>query len=110
METVFSDDMELKFIQLWHDILVGKQGTMTSLQEKIDGVLVELNAYACEIGHQELTAKQIKNKIDSLKKKAKAACKAVRVKTTTGCLVELDFDLEVSCHWCMLYACSQGFA
>ena len=37
---------------------------MTSLQEKIDGVLVEFNAYAREIGHQELTAKQIKNRTD----------------------------------------------
>ena len=60
---------------------------MTSLQEKIDKVLVELNTYARAIGHPEVTAKQIKNKIDSLKK-AKAACMAVRVKTTTGCLVE----------------------
>ena len=70
-------------------------------------MLVELNAYACEIWHQELTAKQVKNKIDSLKKKAKAAYKAVRVKTTTGCL-ESGFDLEVSCHSCCMY--SQGFA
>lgn len=92
--------MELKSIQLWHDILAKKQ--VTSLQEKIDGVLVKLNAYAHEIGHQELTAKQIKNKIDSLQKKAKAAYRAARVKTTTGCHVESDFDLEVSCHWyCM---------
>ena len=94
MKTVFSDNLELKFIQLWHDTLAVRQGMMTSLQEKIDKMLVELNTYAHAIGHPEVTAKQIKNKIDSLKKKAKAAYAAVRVKTTTGCLVELDLILR----------------
>ena len=65
-------------------------------------MLVELNTHAHAIGHPEVTGKQIKNKIDSLKKKAKAAYTAVRVKTTTGCLVESDFDLEVSCHFCCI--------
>ena len=102
MKTVFTGDMELKFIQLQHNVLLERQRTMTSLQEKIDGVLVEFNAYAQEIGHQELTAKQVKNKTDSLNKKAMAAYKAVRVKSTTGCLVESDFDLEVNCHWCCM--------
>lgn len=74
---------------------------MTSLQEKINRVLVELNAYGREIGQLELTAKQVKNKTDSLKK-AKAAYKVVRMKTTTGCLVDSDIHLEVSCHWCSI--------
>ena len=46
MKTVFSDDMELK----WAQYSCRKAGMITSLQKKIDGVVVELNAYACEIG------------------------------------------------------------
>ena len=36
-----------------------------------------------------------KNKIDSMKKKAKIAYKSVRMKTTTGANVKDDVDLEV---------------
>lgn len=95
MKTVFSDDMELKFIEIWHGIILSRQGTMTSQQEKIDIAVQELNKYAATIGQEPLSAKQVKNKIDSLKKKAKLAYKTVRIKTTTGTLVEDDYDLEV---------------
>ena len=33
-DSIVTDDMELKFIQRWHDILVKKQGMMTSFQVK----------------------------------------------------------------------------
>ena len=94
MRQVFSDDMELKFIEVWHKRLVDKQGTMTLQSEKVDKVVTVLNDYSKEIGHG-LNAKQIKNKIDSMKKKAKSEYKAVRMKTTTGANVEDDHHLEV---------------
>ena len=73
MRQVFSDDMELKFIEVWHKLLADKQGTMTLQAEKVEKVVNVLNDYAMEIGHDLLNAKQIKNKIDSMKKKAKSA-------------------------------------
>ena len=95
MKTVFTDNMELRFIEVWHSILTSTEGTMTSQAEKIDKALVLLKEYAPTIGHALFNHKQVKNKIDSLKKKAKAAYKDVRVKTTTGANVEDDYDLEV---------------
>ena len=73
MRQVFSDDMELKFIEVWHKLLADRQGTMTLQAEKVEKVVNVLNDYAKEIGHDLLNAKQIKNKIDGMKKKAKSA-------------------------------------
>lgn len=92
----FSEEMELRFMQSWHDILLAKQGTMTSQSEKISLCLVGLNRYAKEVGHPDLSIDQVKNKLDSLRAKAKRIYAEVRRKTTTGSLVEDDFDLEVS--------------
>ena len=64
--------MELKFSEVWHKLLAGKQGTMTLQAEKVDKVVNALNDYAKEIGH-DLNAQQIKNIIDSMKKKAESA-------------------------------------
>ena len=95
MKTVFSDDMELKFIEVWRRIISSSQGAMKTLADKVEEALEMLNGNAEEIGHENLGEKQVKNKIDSIKRKAKAVYRQVRVKTTTGSNVEDDYDLEV---------------
>ena len=57
MRQVFSDNMELKFIEVWHKLLADKQGTMTLQAEKMEKVVNVLNDYAKEIGHDLLNAK-----------------------------------------------------
>ena len=69
---------------------------MTSQAEKIALFTDELNRQAKEIGHSELTTDRVKNKLDSVRAKAKKLYQDVRRKTSTGALVENDFDLEVS--------------
>ena len=49
MRQVFSDDVELKFIEVWHKLLADKQGTMTLHAENVDKVVNVLNGYAKEI-------------------------------------------------------------
>ena len=95
MKTVLSDDMELKFIEVWHRIISSSEGAMKTLADKVEEALEMLNGYADEIGHENLSEKQVKNKIDSIKRNAKAVYRQVRVKTTTGSNVEDDYDLEV---------------
>ena len=80
--------MELKFIEIGHAILRDSQGTMASQVEKVDKALSLMNEYATSIGQDHLNASILKNKIDSIKKKAKAAYKAVRIHTNTGANVE----------------------
>ena len=87
--------MELKFIEVWHRIISSSQGAMKTLADKVEEALEMLNGYAEEIGHENLSEKQVKNKIDSIKRKAKAVYSQVRVKTTTGSNIEDDYDLEV---------------
>ena len=99
MKKCFSSDLELFFIQVWYDILSSKQGAMVSQAEKLDEARKKVNEYAKEIGHDEVTNVQLRNKIDSLRKKGKDLYKTVRTKTTTGALVEDDYDLEV-CWLC----------
>ena len=69
---------------------------MTSQAEKIALCTDELNRQAKEIGYSELTTDRVKNKLDSVRAKAKKLYQDVRRKTSTGALVENDFDLEVS--------------
>ena len=60
MRQVFSDDMELKVIEVWHKLLADKLGMMTLQAEKVDKVVNLLNGYVKEIAHDLLNAKQIK--------------------------------------------------
>ena len=43
MRQVFSDDMELKLIEVWQKLLADKQGAMTLQAEKVEKVVNVLN-------------------------------------------------------------------
>ena len=69
---------------------------MISQAEKIALCTDELNRQAKEIGHPDPSTDRVKNKLDSVRAKAKKLYQDVRRNTSTGALMENDFDLEVS--------------
>ena len=81
----------------WHEILESTQGRMMTKAEKIKLVTSRLRKYgeveALDVG---LTVEQVTNKLDALSGKAKKAYGQFRRQTSTGSLVEDDFDRKVN--------------
>ena len=95
---IFSLELELQFLQVYHEVASSSQGKMLSQVERLIMVAKRLSKFCKEAGLDdfEWTAKLCKNKLDTIRKKAKRLYDKLKEETRTGSAVEDGFNREVS--------------
>ena len=96
-KVLFNQELEIQFLQYFHDVSMDSQGKMVSQAEKLSFVTDKPNKFAKDSGLGDLTctASILKKKLDWVRKKAKKLYEQVRKETGTGISVKDEYDLEV---------------
>ena len=70
---IFSLELELQFLQVYHEVASSSQGKMWSQVERLSIMVERLSKFCKEAGldNFEWTAKLCKNKLDTIRKRAK---------------------------------------
>ncbi len=92
---LFNVDMEKKLMELWYDVKLNSQGEMVTNAEKYKIVAGKLNTYCAENSFPDVTADQVKNKVDALCAKKRKIYENFKKKTSTGQSIDNQWDLEV---------------
>ena len=87
--------MEKELLRLYVEVFAGSSGKTLTSAEKYTSIAEKLNSQGVVLGWPTVTASNVDNKIDGVRRKGKKVYKTFRLKTRTGAPVEEDFDLKV---------------
>ena len=95
-KSLFDISMEKELLRLYVEVFAGSSGRTLTTAEKHATVAERLNSQGVVLGWPTVTASNVDNKIDAVRRKGKKVYKTFRLKTRTDAPVEDDFDLKVS--------------
>ena len=93
--SLFDTSMEKELLRLYVEVFAGSSGKTLTSAEKHTSIAEKLNSQGVVLGWPTVTASNVDNKIDAVRRKGKKVYKTFRLKTRTGAPVEEDFDLKV---------------
>ncbi|XP_065179256.1 uncharacterized protein LOC135809762 [Sycon ciliatum] len=97
---LFTSEMEAFLLNLWGNVLTGKDGQPEKSRVRYDKITEKMNTQGELSGWQAVTPRSAENKLDTMRKKGKRYYKTFRRITRSGPLVEEDFDLKGAFfHW-----------
>ena len=80
---------------MYVEVFAGSSGKTLTSAEKHASIAEKISSQGVVLGWPTVTASNVDNKIDALRRKGKNVYKTFRLKTRTGAPVEEDFDLKV---------------
>ena len=95
-KSLFDVSMEKELLRLYVEVFAGSSGRTLTTAEKHATIAERLNSQSVVLGWPTVTASNVDNKIDAVRRKGKKVYKTFRLKTRTGASVEDDVDLKVS--------------
>ena len=93
--SLFDTSMEKELLRLYVEVFAGSSGKTLTSAEKHASIAEKINSQGVVLGWPTVTASNVDNKINAVRRKGKKVYKTFRLKTRTGAPVEEDFDLEV---------------